>query len=311
MEIDVIYQEVAPKLQNYLMGNGCSYAIACDIVQETFLRIWRRRDELSDDFHQVSGLAFTIARNYRNDLFRRLQLEARESGSGLNSETELQPEGGYTYERPGEEAEETAIVCNRLKATLSRMPGQLLEIFVLSRLSPLSLKDISEGTGLSVSNVKVRIHRAKRMFLDCYQTPDAVKVDAVKEGSAASRVFAFSLIRVMMMMAAIDGSISKEELSLYRRLAEQFRGEDAAAFDAAWENSIRAMAYIGFLTELLPRDELVRECAGEMREVCVRSGEFDVRRVTDALVRMANADGDFSVIERELVGVFVRLCKQP
>ena len=73
MEIENIYREVAPKLQNYLTGNGCSYATACDIVQETFLRLWKRRDELSDDLHQVSGLVFTIARNYRNDLARKAQ----------------------------------------------------------------------------------------------------------------------------------------------------------------------------------------------------------------------------------------------
>ena len=68
MEIERIYREVAPKLQSYLTGNGCSYATACDIVQETFLRLWKRKEELSDDPHQVSGFAFTIARNYRNDL---------------------------------------------------------------------------------------------------------------------------------------------------------------------------------------------------------------------------------------------------
>ena len=71
MEIEQVYREVAPKLQSYLTGNGCSYATACDIVQETFLRLWKRKDELTDDLHQVSGLVFTIARNYRNDLHRK------------------------------------------------------------------------------------------------------------------------------------------------------------------------------------------------------------------------------------------------
>ena len=42
MEIEQVYREVAPKLQSYLTGNGCPYATACDIVQETFLRLWKR-----------------------------------------------------------------------------------------------------------------------------------------------------------------------------------------------------------------------------------------------------------------------------
>ena len=91
MEIEQVYREVAPKLQSYLTGNGCSYATACDIVQETFLRLWKRKDELSDDPHQVSGLAFTIARNYRNDLARKAQhevLAARDEGCGTRDECE-------------------------------------------------------------------------------------------------------------------------------------------------------------------------------------------------------------------------------
>ena len=97
MEIEQVYREVAPKLQSYLTGNGCSYATACDIVQETFLRLWKRKDELSDDLHQVSGLAFTIARNYRNDLARKAQhevLAARDEGCGTRDECEEPGEAG-------------------------------------------------------------------------------------------------------------------------------------------------------------------------------------------------------------------------
>ena len=104
MEIEQVYREVAPKLQSYLTGNGCSYATACDIVQETFLRLWKRRDELSDDLHQVSGLAFTIARNYRNDLARKAQhevLSARDEECG-EEEPEVAGEGPQEEARPGE-----------------------------------------------------------------------------------------------------------------------------------------------------------------------------------------------------------------
>ena len=170
MEIEQVYREVVPKLQSYLTGNGCSYATACDIVQETFLRLWKRKDELSDDLHQVSGLAFAIARNYRNDLARKARHEVfieGDEGRGTREEGEVPRDEGCEVRdaaRPGEAAEESAALRLRLKASLGRMPVELLETFALSRLGKLTVKDIASGTGASEANVKVRVHRAKEML---------------------------------------------------------------------------------------------------------------------------------------------------
>ena len=46
MDIERLYAEIAPRLTNYLVANGVAYASACDIVQETFLRIWKMRETL-------------------------------------------------------------------------------------------------------------------------------------------------------------------------------------------------------------------------------------------------------------------------
>ena len=75
MEIERLYAEIAPRLTNYLVANGVAYASACDIVQETFLRIWKMRETLIDEVDQVSGLAYTIARNLRTDQFRKARRE--------------------------------------------------------------------------------------------------------------------------------------------------------------------------------------------------------------------------------------------
>ena len=167
MEIEQVYREVAPKLQSYLTGNGCSDATACDIVQETFLRLWKRKDELSDDLHQVSGLAFTIARNYRNDLHRKNARMVECSDCSNDQPEDLMLEGPdvrLDAARPGEAEEEGAALRRRLKASLGRMPVELLETFALSRIGKLTVKDIASGTGASEANVKVRVHRAKAML---------------------------------------------------------------------------------------------------------------------------------------------------
>ena len=143
MEIEEIYRQVAPKLQNDLTGSGSSYATACDIVQETFLRLWKRREDLSDDLSQVSGLVFTIARNYRNDLARKARHETLGDATGVVEE-DLDPADVQGDARPGEIEEETATLKRRLRATLERMPVPLLETFAFSRRGKLSVKDIAE-----------------------------------------------------------------------------------------------------------------------------------------------------------------------
>ena len=302
MEIEQVYREVAPKLQSYLTGNGCSYATACDIVQETFLRLWKRKDELSDDLHQVSGLAFTIARNYRNDLYRKnaRMVECSECSNDQTEDQMLENADVRMDEaRPGEAEEEGAALRRRLKASLGRMPVELLEAFALSRLGKLTVKDIASGTGASEANVKVRVHRAKEMLgkvMKCgnMEVWKCGNGEMRKCGDGGNGEFGWAVFRAVMMLAAVDGEIDKEELSLYRELAEKFREGDAADFDALWAESVKGMAYIGFLSEMLEPEKLVREF---VREVGKGHGADGIA----ALERMAAADGDYSKIEQDCI----------
>ena len=300
MEIEQVYREVAPKLQSYLTGNGCSYATACDIVQETFLRLWKRKDELSDDPHQVSGLAFTIARNYRNDLSRKAQHEVLAAGDeeggtrDVCEESVDAGEGARDTVRPGEAEEEGAALRRRLKASLGRMPVELLETFALSRLGNLTVRDIASGTGASEANVKVRVHRAKAMLGKVMRVSGSKFQVPSRELRSGMNQFGWAVFRAVMMLAAADGEIDKEELSLYRELAEKFREGNAADFDALWSESVKAMAYIGFLSEMLEPEELVREF---VREAGKGLGADDIA----TLERMAAADGDYSRIERDCI----------
>ena len=297
MEIEQVYREVAPKLQSYLTGNGCPYATACDIVQETFLRLWKRRDEPSDDLHQVSGLAFTIARNYRNDLHRK-NARMLECSNDQTEDQMLESSNVRMDEaRPGEAKEEGAALRRRLKVSLGRMPVELLEAFALSRLGKLTVREIASGTGASEANVKVRVHRAKKMLRKVMSSESGA-------GSCESRVekrrFGWAVLRAVMMLAAVDGEIDKEELSLYRELAERMRGGNVARFDDLWAESVKEMAYIGFLSEMLSPEELVREF---VREAGAGLGEDGIA----TLERMAVADGDYSRIERDCISALAKI----
>jgi RNA polymerase sigma-70 factor (ECF subfamily) len=151
-EIESLYKKLAPAVTNYLVANGTSYAVACDIVQETFLKLWSMRDTLEDDESRVSGLVYTIARNLRTDKFRhdkfisyREQIEDDELV--VSGETSVANDGDYLKKR--------------LESALDSLPPLLRDAFVLFQVSELSVREISLQLGISESLVKVRIFRAK------------------------------------------------------------------------------------------------------------------------------------------------------
>ena len=151
-----LYNEIAPGLTNYLVGSGSPYATACDIVQETFVRVWRRRDELMDDDAQIRGLVYTIARNYRIDLARKFGREV------LQAEITDEDRGASpSVPRPGEAEDENAALRRRLLAALAELPPTLRESFTLFQIAGLPIREIARQTNVTESNVKVRIHRAK------------------------------------------------------------------------------------------------------------------------------------------------------
>ena len=43
-KIEESYHNLAPNLTNYLIANGMDYASACDITQECFVRLWKKRE---------------------------------------------------------------------------------------------------------------------------------------------------------------------------------------------------------------------------------------------------------------------------
>ena len=156
MTIEEHYRTIAPKLTNWLVATGSSSAEACDIVQNTFLRIWKMRDDLVDNDAAVSGLAFTTARNLRKNLARddrRLTFveEIREEDAGAVGPAVL----------PSEAAARRAELRRQLAAAFAQLPPALRETYTLFQIGEKSVREIAAETGVGESLVKVRIFRAK------------------------------------------------------------------------------------------------------------------------------------------------------
>ena len=174
VDIERLYTDIAPKLTNYLVANGVVYASACDIVQETFLRIWKRRDSLIDDPEQISGLAYTIARNLRTDKFRRTQREV------LQDEIKDEDAGSVS---PADAPSDAAYLRARLTAAIAELPPLLREAYTLFQIQELSIREIARRTNAGEGAVKVRIFRAKEKLRGLLADLRTGATDGQKKGA--------------------------------------------------------------------------------------------------------------------------------
>ena len=153
MTINEHYALLAPKLLNWLVATGSSYAQSCDLVQETFLKLWKMRDEILDDDAAVSGLVFTIARNLRKNETRDLRREV------LTDEIPEDPDAASTPLATS--PSDTIYLRRRLIAAFAKLPPLLREAYTLFQIAEMSISEIARETNATESLVKVRIHRAK------------------------------------------------------------------------------------------------------------------------------------------------------
>lgn len=153
MTINEHYALLAPKLLNWLVATGSSYAQSCDLVQETFLKLWKMRDEILDDDAAVSGLVFTIARNLRKNETRDLRREV------LTDEIPEDPDAASMP--PATSPSDTIYLRRRLIAAFTKLPPLLREAYTLFQIAEMSIYEIARETNATESLVKVRIHRAK------------------------------------------------------------------------------------------------------------------------------------------------------
>jgi RNA polymerase sigma-70 factor (ECF subfamily) len=153
MTINEHYALLAPKLLNWLVATGSSYAQSCDLVQETFLKLWKMRDEILDDDAAVSGLVFTIARNLRKNETRDLRREV------LTDEIPEDPDAASMP--PATSPSDTIYLRRRLISAFAKLPPLLREAYTLFQIAEMSISEIARETNATESLVKVRIHRAK------------------------------------------------------------------------------------------------------------------------------------------------------
>ncbi len=126
-----------------------------DIVQEIFVSLWIRREEIADQ-RTLSGYLFTAARfkgiSYIQDRLKK----GRHQESLINHFTSRHD----TLNEAIEARDLHAIINHQIE----NLPPKMRDVFVLSRYEQLSHKEISEKLQISDKTVKKQINNALKYF---------------------------------------------------------------------------------------------------------------------------------------------------
>ena len=145
-----LYDACADRVHHYLVVRLGSRSDADDVLQETFLRLVRGRAKLAEVENLVAYM-FTIARNEAARLSERRSRECAVLDSLAADDIFCEAAG------KDDQARETA---EWVAAALARLEPELRELVELKMYCGLTIREISEVTGLPPGTVATRYRRA-------------------------------------------------------------------------------------------------------------------------------------------------------
>jgi len=134
---------------------------ARDVVQDCLTKIWGLRKELNK-VEKVNAWAFRIVRNRCIEILRR------------DRYTDMDDNVVNMWQSNSVEQDTiTDDFMSWMRQVLKSLPEKQQEVFHLREVEDMSYQDIAETCGLTESDVKVNIHRARKKVKEAMQKIDA------------------------------------------------------------------------------------------------------------------------------------------
>lgn len=132
-----------------LMGNAQD---AEDMVQEAYLKLWKKRDELPQ-VSSIEAYCVTLIKNLCYDELRSAHID---EDSRLPEELNLSTDNNVAHEV--EQRDEI----NQVKKLIGQLPQQQKQVILLRDVNDCSFEEIEQATGLSAINIRVLLSRARK-----------------------------------------------------------------------------------------------------------------------------------------------------
>ncbi|WP_041806429.1 RNA polymerase sigma factor [Rhodothermus marinus] len=172
---DILVSRYKDPLANYLYRFLGDPKEVEDLLQETFMRVYRNRHSYRR-IAKFSTWLYTIAGNLARSEYRKRKRRRVYSLQSVNRDEEE-----YEVEIPDEtfapdRHTESTIQDRYIQEALKQIPEEFREVVVLRDVQQLSYEEIAEITGLPMGTVKSRINRGRTklqaLLKDVYPMPE-------------------------------------------------------------------------------------------------------------------------------------------
>lgn len=172
---DILVSRYKDPLTNYIYRFVGDMKECEDLLQETFLRVYRNRRSYRR-IARFSTWLYTIAGNLARSEYRKRKRRRVSSLQSINkSDEEYEMDVPDDTFSPDKDAEST-IQDFYIQEALTRIPEEFREVVVLRDVQQLSYEEIAAITGLPMGTVKSRINRGRTklqiLLRDIYFVPE-------------------------------------------------------------------------------------------------------------------------------------------
>lgn len=163
-----LYDTHRPAVHAYFTGRTGDRWLAADLMQETFLRAWRRLPDLAAlPADGQRAWLFTVARNLSIDEHRQARTRAATTAA-LRAEPAFPASPAST---PVIAAERVAVVAE----TIKRLPEQQRIALTLAAAGGLTSTEIATALGVPAGTVRYRLSLARRTLAEALHTYNEVE----------------------------------------------------------------------------------------------------------------------------------------
>ena len=154
--VSELYSLYSNKLYSFVLAQTKNSTLSEDIVQETFLKLWKSRKQL-DCYGNVHALIFTIARNLIIDSFRK-QVSKISFDDYQQACNKLS-----SFPTPDEQVAYNEFV-DRVQQTKKLLSKRACLIYEMSREKNMPINEIAESLNLSSQTVKNSLTSTLKLF---------------------------------------------------------------------------------------------------------------------------------------------------
>ncbi len=144
-----LYDEYFESLRGFLYYKCGDVDVANDLVQETFIKVWNRRDDIQ--METVKSLLYTIANNLLMNHFNHEKVVREHQRS-----TVVEVSSNTTS--PQFQMEEAEFE-RKLNTVIENLPADCREVFLMNRIDKLKYAEIAERLNLSVKAIEKRMSK--------------------------------------------------------------------------------------------------------------------------------------------------------